>query len=87
MGQYFYFYNKTRNEKSSVGCKYNGGLKWMPKLNCYSETSAKQIFLQIIEDNNWSNDDEIIADGDSGDVVTYKNKIVFGCTGEFSDDE
>lgn len=86
-GSIFLFFNRTRGIKSEIGCNSNFGLEWMPKLNKYSENTARIIFLQVINGNNWNNTDTIVAEGDSGDEVLYENGKITGCSREFSDDE
>ena len=72
MGQYFYFYNKTKNLKADkIGANYDLG--WFPKLNQYSHKEICEIILSVIKEQNWSEDDEIGASGDNGDYVHYHN--------------
>jgi hypothetical protein len=75
MGQYFYFYNDTREEKSAVPCCWNFGLLWMKNLHEYNQEEQGQIFKQIIKDNGWSMMDKITATGDYGDLVIWRLKV------------
>lgn len=72
MGQYFYFVNKTKNVKSTVGLSCNGGLSFMSKLHMHEPDEQDEIFKSVINDNKWDHDDVIVAYGDSGDVIYYQ---------------
>lgn len=76
MGQYFYFYNKTKELHSQVGCKNNGNLKWSYKLHMLDYRTICEIFQQIIEDNNWNYNDIVEANGDYGCKIIYDNNKV-----------
>lgn len=73
MGEYYQFYNATRDEASKCPCKYNFGLQWGKSPERFSDKERVIIFESMIEGNGWSKDDEIIAEGDYGTKFVYQS--------------
>lgn len=71
MGQYFRFHNETEDIYNQKPIKANGGLTWYPKLNYLDPNKQKNIFNEVIENNNWSRKSIIVAYGDNGSVIYY----------------
>jgi type I restriction-modification system DNA methylase subunit len=71
MGQYYKFVNTTQQKESTVSLPFNFGLSWGKNLERLSEEELKEKFDYVIENNNWSKDDEVIAIGDYGNILYY----------------
>jgi len=73
MGQYFWFFNNTLGkQRSKVPIISNFGLPWAKGLDRYPEENY-QVFRQVIDDNKWSEDHEIIAVGEYGDRIRWQD--------------
>lgn len=72
MGQYFKFYNLTKDEWSDIPLPFNFGLPWAKSLerDCYSERDLQMIFLYVITHNGWSKEDHVSAFGDYDDEIS-----------------
>ena len=71
MGQYFTFYNKSRNnKKSNIGLPFNFGLPWT-KMSGYDDKEITVMFKYVIKNNKWSESDEVVANGDYGDTFRW----------------
>lgn len=73
MGQYFYFKNRTTNEENDKSCPWNMGLTWVTKLNTYEAEEIKIIMKYMILSNEWNEEDDIYAEGDSGYILEWKD--------------
>ncbi|MBF2062903.1 MAG: hypothetical protein IGS39_00480 [Calothrix sp. C42_A2020_038] len=71
MGQYYKFVNTTQQKESTISLPFNFGLSWAKSLENYSEEELKEKFDYVIQHNNWSQDDEVIAIGDYGNILYY----------------
>lgn len=71
MGQYYKFVNTTKKEESNISLPFNFGLSWAKSLEYFSEEDLKEKFDYVIQHNNWSQDDEVIAIGDYGNILYY----------------
>lgn len=73
MGQYFNFYNITKDEEGNYPCSWNFGCPWAKNMEKMSDEKITQIFIEQIKGNEWSFEDDIIADGDYGDGFSWKD--------------
>ena len=71
MGQYYKFVNTAKQQESTVSLPFNFGLSWAKNLDQLSEAELKEKFDYVIEQNDWSIEDEIIAVGDYDTVLYY----------------
>jgi hypothetical protein len=71
MGQYYRFINTTQRKESTISLPFNFGLSWAKNLERFSSAELKEKFDYVITNNNWSQDDEVIAIGDYGNVLYY----------------
>jgi hypothetical protein len=71
MGQYFKFVNTTKQEESSIALPFNFGLSWGKGLERLSQQDLKKQFDYVIDHNQWSQADEVIAIGDYGEILYY----------------
>jgi len=78
MGQYYRFINTTRKEESSVSLPFNFGLSWAKSLERYSQEELKEKFDFVIKNNNWDENDAIIAVGDYGNILYYSDTQLEG---------
>ena len=76
MGQYFYFYNRTIGEDGQYPCSYNFGLKWAKSMTKMDDDKIFDIFVEQIKGNDWYVNDDIIAAGDYGDILKWKDYIL-----------
>jgi hypothetical protein len=77
MGQYYKFVNTSQQKESNISLPFNFGLSWAKSLERLPEEELKEQFDYVMEHNNWSRDDEVIAIGDYGNILYYpksKNK-------------
>ncbi len=74
MGQYFLFLNLKTNEPNQKPIYANYGLCWS-KFPDNDEGKAF-IFEEVIENNSWTQSDEILAVGDYGHEYLFSNGIV-----------
>ncbi|MGI2909135.1 hypothetical protein [Tolypothrix sp. VBCCA 56010] len=71
MGQYYKFINTTKQIESIVSLPFNFGLPWAKNLESYSQEELKEKFEYVRKNNNWSENDEVIALGDYGNILYY----------------
>ncbi|MBR8839738.1 MAG: hypothetical protein DSM106950_38505 [Stigonema ocellatum SAG 48.90 = DSM 106950] len=69
MGQYYKFINTTKKLESTISLPFNFGLSWAKNLESYSQEELKDKFDYIRKNNNWSDEDEVIAIGDYGNIL------------------
>lgn len=74
MGQYYKFINTTQEQESSISLPFNFGLSWAKSLEYMSDEELKEKFDYVMKNNNWNQDDEIIAVGDYGNIIYYPKK-------------
>lgn len=75
MGQYYKFVNTTKQQESTISLPFNFGLSWAKSLERLSDEELKDKFDYVIKNNNWDQDDEVIAIGDYGNIIySPKNK-------------
>lgn len=74
MGQYYKFINKSRNEESQIALPFNFGLPWAKSLENYPNDEVEAMFHFVIQHNEgWQAEDEVVAVGDYGTVITYQD--------------
>lgn len=74
MGQDFYFINQTTKQRNKLPCPWNYGFTWARKMNLiFIDKEIKEIFIYMININNWNVNDNIIAEGDCGDTLYWKD--------------
>lgn len=74
MGQYYKFINKTRKEESQISLPFNFGMPWAKSLERYDDEERLAMFRFVAKNNEgWSEDDDLVAVGDYGDVIRYKD--------------
>ncbi|MUG96331.1 hypothetical protein F7734_29920 [Scytonema sp. UIC 10036] len=73
MGQYYKFINTTKKVESTIPLPFNFGMPWAKSLESYSQEELKEKFDYVKINNNWSENDEVIAVGDYGNIVYYPN--------------
>ena len=71
MGQYYKFVNTTKQLESAIPLPFNFNLPWAKSLESYSQEELREKFDFVIQNNNWSQDDEVIAIGDYGTICYY----------------
>lgn len=71
MGQYYKFINTTQKVESTISLTFNFGMPWAKNLESYSQEELKEKFDYVKNNNNWSDQDEVIAVGDYGNIVYY----------------
>jgi hypothetical protein len=69
MGQYYKFINTTKEQESTISLPFNFGLSWAKNLESYSQEELKDKFDYVIRNNNWGENDEVIAVGDYGNIL------------------
>ncbi len=74
MGQYYKFINKTRQEESQISLPFNFGLPYAKSLERYDDDEVEAMFRFVIKHNdNWQEDDELVAEGDYGAVIKFED--------------
>lgn len=77
MGQYFYFFNATTGADNTLPIDPNEpNVIWVSKLNYMQRIEILDFFRGVCNTNNWSLDDDIIACGDGGDTIKYKELLL-----------
>lgn len=83
MGQYYKFINKTKNEESQISLPFNFGMPYAKSLERYDDEEVEAMFRFVIKNNeNWNEEDKLIAEGDYGEVIEYdevkSSKLQYG---------
>ncbi|MGK7925150.1 MAG: hypothetical protein AB4290_07870 [Spirulina sp.] len=74
MGQYYKFVNKTRKEESQISLPFNFGMPYAKSLERYDNEEIAAMFCFVIQYNDrWKEKDELVAEGDYGEVIKYEN--------------
>ena len=74
MGQYYKFINKTRKEESQISLPFNFGMPYAKSLERYDNEEIAAMFCFVIQHNDrWQEEDELVAEGDYGEVIKYEN--------------
>ena len=74
MGQYYKFINRTRKEESQISLPFNFGMPWAKSLETYVNDEVEAIFRFVAKNNdNWTEEDELVAEGDYGTVIKYED--------------
>ncbi len=71
MGQYYKFINTTKQLESTIPLPFNFTMPWAKNLEAYSQEELKDKFDYVRKNNNWSEQDEVIAIGDYGNILYY----------------
>ena len=72
MGQYYQFVNRTRQEISQISLPFNFGMPYAKSLERYDSQEVAAMFRFVIKHNaGWSEDDELVAEGDYVEVITF----------------
>jgi hypothetical protein len=72
MVKIFYFYNKTQNIENIHNIK-----QYSRNFYMYPKDEMIRIFQLLIDMNNWNNDDMIVAEDETDEIIYMKNKILF----------
>jgi len=70
MGQTFIFVNKTKEIRSEIPLPFNFGLSWAKSLENFSDTKLEEMFMFVVEENNWDGKDEVVAIGEYGLLIS-----------------
>ncbi len=74
MGQYYQFVNRTRQEVSQISLPFNFRMPYAKSLERYDSQEVEAMFRFVIKHNaEWCADDELIAEGDYGEVITFQH--------------
>jgi len=74
MGQYYKFVNKTKKEVSQISLPFNFGMSWAKALEYCENEEVKAMFHFVTKHNqDWNENDELIAVGDYGVVIKYND--------------
>ena len=76
MGQYFYFFNITKNIKNTKGIRTNYDFLWVKNLHLFQYCDIINVFEELIAENDWSYNDGIIARGNKGTNLFFEKGIV-----------
>jgi len=71
MGQYYKFVNATKRSESTIPLPFNFNMPWAKSLERYSKEELREKFDFVIQNNNWSQEDEVMAIGDYGTIFYY----------------
>lgn len=71
MGQYYKFVNTTNKSESTIPLPFNFNLSYAKSLESYSREELREKFDFVIQNNNWNQEDIVIAIGDYGDIFYY----------------
>jgi hypothetical protein len=75
MGQYYKFINTSRQQESTISLPFNFGLSWAKSLERLSQEELKEKFDYVIQNNNWRQEDEVIAIGDYGNIIYFHKDL------------
>ncbi len=70
MGQAFIFINKTMDKRSEIPLPFNFGLPWAKSFENFSDEELEEFFDFVIKGNNWNENDEVIALGEYGLLIS-----------------
>ncbi|MEO0377644.1 MAG: hypothetical protein AAF329_24190 [Cyanobacteria bacterium P01_A01_bin.17] len=72
MAQYYRFVNLSRQEVSQISLPFNFALPYAKSLERYDRMEVAAIFRYVIRHNtDWTVEDELVAEGDYGEVVRF----------------
>ncbi|NEP60688.1 MAG: hypothetical protein F6K31_27455 [Symploca sp. SIO2G7] len=71
MGQYYKFVNATKRSESTIPLPFNFNMPWAKSLERYSSEELREKFDFVIQNNSWSQEDEVMAIGDYGTILYY----------------
>ena len=70
MAQYYQFINRTRQEVSRISLPFNFGLPHAKALERYDSEEVAAMFRYVAQHNaNWTDEDDLVAEGDYGETV------------------
>jgi hypothetical protein len=72
MGQYYKFVNTTKKSESTIPLPFNFNLPYAKSLESYSREELREKFDFVIQNNNWNQEDVVIAIGDYGAIFTIQ---------------
>lgn len=78
MGQYYRYVNATRQQESQVSLPFNFGMPYDKSLERLSSEDVKKHFDFVVEQNGWSEEDEILAIGDYENIIYYPKGEING---------
>ena len=71
MGQYYKFVNTTKKSESTIPLPFNFNLPYAKSLERYSREELREKFDFVVQNNNWNQEDVVIAIGDYGAILYY----------------
>ena len=81
MAQYYQFINRTRHEVSQISLPFNFGLPYAKSLERYDSEEVAAMFRYVAQHNaDWTDEDDLVAEGDYGEIVQFDQAQSIGQT-------
>ena len=76
MAQYYQFINRTRQEVSQISLPFNFGLPYAKSLERYDSEQVAAMFRYVAQHNDdWTVEDDLVAEGDYGETVQFDRSV------------